>query len=103
MDDDGERLRRRTAAYRRPMSPGTDTLQIARFLKRVQDDTAAMEVTTDVPQDLGPAYLRNRAAHFRGIAKQQADPRRAKRFNDVAALFEKHARLKEHSPVPHET
>ena len=80
---------------------GTDNLQIARFLKQVQDDTAAADVTTDVPEDLGPAYLRNRAEHFRSIAKRQADPRRAKLFNDLAASFEKHAHIKEHSPVLH--
>lgn len=86
------------------MSAGdTDSLQIARFLKQVQDDTAASEVTTDVPEDLGPAYLRSRAEHFRGIAKRQADPRRAKLFNDLAASFEKHAHIKEHSPVLHKT
>ncbi len=85
------------------MRAEADTLHIAQLLKQVQDDTAASEPATDVPLDLGPAYLRSRAAHFRGIAERQADPNRAKLFTDLAASFEKHAHLKEQGPYPHQT
>ena len=84
------------------MKAGTDSLQIARFLKQVQDDTAALETKTDMPRDLGPAYLRSRAAHFRALARQQPDSNRAKLFNDLATSFEDYASIKEQGPASHE-
>lgn len=102
MADHDELLRRRTASYRRPATVRPDSLQIERYLKKVQDETTVLGAT-DVPLDLGPAYLRSRAAHYRGLAKQQTDPHRAQLFNDLAASFEKHAVVKEHSPPPRQS
>ena len=100
MDNEAERLRRRTAAYRGPTYAKTDGMTIARLLKRVQEDTAIFTDTSEVPPDLGPAHLRSRAAHYRQLAGRDVDPKRAKLFQDLAASFEKQATLRESRPPP---
>jgi len=98
MDDFDARLRRRAALYRQPSLAGADTIQTAEYLKRVQDDTAsfaAASAETENIDGVGPAYLRNRARHFRELAAQQGDKRRAQLFLDLAATLEKHAALRE--------
>lgn len=104
MDDDlVQRLRRRAATYASPPRQGTSATQTARYLRQVQHETASLLETTEDPQALdnaGPAYLRSRAAHYRELAAQQSDPKRAQLFQDLAASFEKHAFTKERSPAP---
>jgi len=98
MDEQAERLRRRTAAYRNPLRAGTDAVQTARYLQQVQYDTAALAAIPEQPQDLenvGPAYLRARAQHYRDLASRQRDPKRARLFLELAVSFERHARSKE--------
>jgi hypothetical protein len=98
MDEYAERLRRRTAAYRNPLRAGTDAVQTARYLQQVQHDTAALAAVPEQPQDLenvGPAYLRGRAEHYRELASQQANAERARLFLELAASFERYARSKE--------
>jgi hypothetical protein len=100
--DDGERLRRRAALYRRPLRSEAGVVPTARYLKEVQDDTASLAGAAEDPQNLdnvGPAYLRSRAAHYREIAKQQNDLKLAQLFLDLAESFEKHAIVKERSPA----
>lgn len=97
MDDHAERLRRRAAEYRRVPRNGGDAVQTARYLRQVQYDTALAAIP-DEPQDLdnvGPAYLRDRARHYRELATQQPDPKRAQLFRDLAVSFERHAVIKE--------
>jgi hypothetical protein len=98
MDEHAERLRRRTAAYRNPLRSGTDAVQTARYLQQVQYDTAALAAAPEQPQELenvGPAYLRARAQHYRDLASRQRDPKRAQLFLELAVSFERHARSKE--------
>lgn len=103
MDENAERLRRRTALYGRPPRGGTGELQTARYLRRIQYETASFIGMVEAPEshdNAGPAFLRSRAAHYRELAKQQADPKRAQLFLDLAASFEKHAAIKERSAMP---
>ncbi|HTW50862.1 MAG TPA: hypothetical protein VME45_03095 [Stellaceae bacterium] len=61
MDDDAERLRRRTELYRRPLR-NLDAVRTAQYLLQVQHDTASMASIFEEPQNLenlGPAYLRS--------------------------------------------
>jgi hypothetical protein len=103
MDEDTERLRRRTAAYRNPLRAGTDAVQTARYLQQVQYDTAALAEVAEQPQDLenvGPAYLRARAQHYRDLASRQQDAKRARLFLELAVSFERHAQTKERRSSP---
>lgn len=105
MDEHAQRLRRRMAAYLNPLRAGTDAVQIARYLQQVQYDTAALTAVPDQPVELdnvGPAYLRARAQHYRGLASRQADPKRAQSFLELAVSFERHAISNERrtSPLP---
>lgn len=103
MDEHDERLRRRTAAYRNPLRAGTDAVQTARYLQQVQYDTAALTAVPDQPQELdnvGPAYLRARAQHYRDLASRQRDPNRARSFSELAVSFERHAKSKERRTPP---
>jgi hypothetical protein len=103
MDEQAERLRRRTAAYRNPLRAGTDAVQTARYLQQVQYDTAALAAVPEQPQDLenvGPAYLRARAQHYRDLASRQRDAKRARLFLELAVSFERHARSKERRTPP---
>ena len=103
MDDEAERLRRRTALYRSPHRGTIDAIQTAEFIKLVQRDTASFIGGGEDPQSLtnaGPAYLRGRAAHYRELAAQQSDPKRAQLFRDLADSFEKHAEVKERPVSP---
>ena len=103
MDEQAERLRRRTASYRNPLRVGTDAVQTARYLQQVQYDTASLAAVPDQPQDLenvGPAYLRARAQHYRDLASRQRDPKRARLFLELAVSFERYARSKESRTLP---
>ncbi|HWB51583.1 MAG TPA: hypothetical protein VG651_20915 [Stellaceae bacterium] len=103
MDEHAERLRRRTAAYRNPLRAGTDAVQTARYLQQVQYDTAALAAVSEQPQDLdnvGPAYLRARAQHYRELAARQTNPKRARLFLQLAVSFERHASRKERGVSP---
>jgi len=91
-DDDRQR---RIADYRRHGAPRTENFGIANILKRLQDDTAASADVDEMPEDLGPAYLRGRAAHYRALADPQTNAARAKIFCDLLAIFDKHAGIKE--------
>jgi hypothetical protein len=101
MDDElAERPRQRAATYGRPVRGTTARRrpQTAEYLRRVQYDTASLIGATDDPNTLdnaGPAYLRSRAAHYRGLAAQQTDAKHRRLFLDLAASFEKHAVTKE--------
>lgn len=80
------------------MRAGTDAVYTARYLARVQSDTAALTADPDQPEsheNAGPAYLRDRARHYRELAAQQSDPKRATLFRELAASFEQYARTKE--------
>jgi hypothetical protein len=96
--DEHERLRRRTALYRRPLQAGANLVHTARYLEEVQRETASRAGANEDPlnvENAGPAYLRARAAHYRELAKQQTDPKRAQLFSDLARSFEAHAIVKE--------
>jgi hypothetical protein len=98
MDGD-ERLRRRAALYRR-LPQNADAVETARYLRWVQFDTVSLVDTAEEPQKLdnvGPAYLRGRAMHYRELAAQQTDPKRAQLFLDLATSFESHAVARERS------
>lgn len=98
MDDD-QRLRRRAVRYGGPLRGAEATI---RYLEQVQLETASNTGVTEDPlniENAGPAYLRGRAMHYRELAKQQHDPKRAQLFLDLAASFERHAVVKERSPV----
>jgi hypothetical protein len=100
--DEGERLQRRVALYKRPPRGGVGIVQTAQYLEQIQYETASVAGANEDPQNLenaGPAYLRGRAAHYRELAKQLDDPRRAQLFRDLATSFERHAIIKERSPV----
>ena len=86
---------RRIADYRRHGAPRAENFGIASILRRLQDDTAASADVDEMPEDLGPAYLRGRAAHYRALAGRQTNATRAKVFCDLAAVFDKHASIKE--------
>lgn len=70
----------------------------ARYLSRVQYDTAATAVIAEVPQDfanVGPAYLRSRAQYYRELAEHETDRRRARLFRERAAVFDTDAACRE--------
>lgn len=103
MDDHAERLRRRAASYRNPLRAGTDAVQTDRYLQQVQYDTVALATIPEQPQDLenvGPAYLRARAQHYRNLGSRDADQKRARSFLELAVSFERHARIKERRTPP---
>jgi hypothetical protein len=74
-----------------------------RHLRQVQYDTAALAAVSEQPQDLGnvgPAYLRARAQHYRELASRQTNPTRARLFLELAVSFERYARSKERRTPP---
>src|SRR5262249_2652431 len=93
MNDYQKRLLRRTTTYRRP-----DAVRIAQYLEQVQEDTAALAEIGETLQDLGPAYLRNRAAYYRHLAGRELDLQRAQQLLDLAASLEGRADVKEAGP-----
>lgn len=104
MDDDAERLRRRNVTYSRALRGSSPAaIPTVRYLRKIQYDTASLHGLVEDPEshdNAGPAYLRSRAAHYRDLANQQDDPKRAQLFLDLAASFEKYASIKERSPFP---
>ncbi|MBV8776805.1 MAG: hypothetical protein JO032_05080 [Alphaproteobacteria bacterium] len=97
MDEANERLRRRTALYRQRLRPGTDAVHTAEYLRLLQYEiagTAPPETPHDL-ENLGPAYLRARAQHYRDLATHQRDRQRQRLFRELAASFEKDAARRE--------
>jgi hypothetical protein len=65
-------------------------------LTSAQEDAAVVTaLVADVPDHLGPAFLRDRARFFQHAAEREPDPPRAGALRDLAATFEQHARTRE--------
>jgi hypothetical protein len=97
MDEAVERLYRRTALYRRKPRPGTDAVETTQYLRMLQYEMAST-VLPDGPQSMenvGPAYLRARARHFRELAQHQSDRERQRVYQELAASFEESAAKRE--------
>jgi hypothetical protein len=88
-------------AVRASADRGAEAMQTAQYLKQVATQDHFGCRGNRHPQSIenaGPAYLRDRAAHYRQLAKQQYDPRRAQLLLDLAASSERYAMVKERRP-----